>query len=205
MSQQTATAKPTSIAELEAEEKALAERVDDDDSLVSAWRAKRQEIKQLRNSSAGGLSADLYSDLFVDADRWCAAIDNAEQVGAELADRLAALRTSNAAIDQALERLIAEVHRLIDLCEVPEIDESEWRQREQELRQIGGGQGAERRQSAALGAAQGVAPALEGRLRQLALVPVGRALVQHVGHDAGHADAQQHAHLQRQQLLAVAR
>ncbi|MCY4746833.1 AAA domain-containing protein [Pelomonas sp. UHG3] len=123
------------IAELEAEEKALAERVDDDDSLVSAWRAKRQEIKQLRNSSAGGLSADLYSDLFVDADRWCAAIDNAEQVGAELADRLAALRTSNAAIDQALERLIAEVHRLIDLCEVPEIDESEWRQREQELEQ----------------------------------------------------------------------
>lgn len=123
------------IAELDAEEKALAERVDDDDSLVSAWRAKRQEIKQLRNSSAGGLSTDLYSDLFVDADRWCAAIDNAEQVGAELADRLSALRTSNAAIDQALERMIAEVHRLIDLCEVPEIDESEWRRREQELEQ----------------------------------------------------------------------
>lgn len=123
------------IAELEAEEKALAARLDDDDSLVPAWRAKRQEIKQLRNSSAAGLSADLYGELFLDADRWCAVIDNAEQVGAELAGRVAALRTSNEAIDRALTHLISEVGRLIDLCEVPEIDESEWRQREQELEQ----------------------------------------------------------------------
>lgn len=123
------------LAELEAEEKALADRVDDDESLVSAWRAKRQEIKQLRNSSAGGLSADLYGDLFVDADRWCASIDNAEQVGAELADRVALLRASGEVIDGALKRLIAETGRLIDLCVIPEIDESEWRQREQELEQ----------------------------------------------------------------------
>ena len=34
-----------------------------------------------------------------------------------------------------MKQLIAEVYRLIDLCEVPEIDESEWRQREQELEQ----------------------------------------------------------------------
>jgi hypothetical protein len=123
------------LAELEAEEKALADRVDDDESLVSAWRAKRQEIKQLRNSSAGGLSADLYGDLFVDADRWCASIDNAEQVGAELADLLDLLRTRGETIDGALRRLIAETNRLIDLCVIQEVDESEWRQREQELEQ----------------------------------------------------------------------
>lgn len=123
------------LAELEAEEKALADRVDDDESLVSAWRAKRQEIKQLRNSSSGGLSTDLYGDLFVDADRWCTSIDNAEQVGTELADRVAMLRANGEVIDRALKQLITETNRLIDLCTIPEINESEWRQREQELEQ----------------------------------------------------------------------
>ncbi|SMF53727.1 AAA domain-containing protein [Pseudogulbenkiania subflava DSM 22618] len=123
------------LAELEAEEKALADRVDDDESLVSAWRAKRQEIKQLRNSTSGGLSTDLYGDLFVDADRWCTSIDNAEQVGTELADRVAMLRANGEVIDRALKQLITETNRLIDLCTIPEINESEWRQREQELEQ----------------------------------------------------------------------
>jgi hypothetical protein len=123
------------LAELEAEEKALAVRVDDDDSLVPAWRAKRQEIKQLRSNSAGGLSPELYGGLFVDADRWCTSIDNAEQSGNDLTDRIATLRGIGGEINVAMTRLMAEADKLIDLCVAPEVDESEWRQREQELEQ----------------------------------------------------------------------
>lgn len=124
------------LAQLEAEEKALADRVDDDESLVPAWRAKRQEIKQVRSNSAGGLSAELYGDLFVDADRWSASIDNAEQAGNDLAIRLTSLSEAGEAIRAALQRLLAEADKLLELCVAPEVDESEWRQREHDLEQL---------------------------------------------------------------------
>lgn len=123
------------LAQLEAEEKALAVRVDDDESLVPAWRAKRQEIKQVRSNSAGGLSPELYGDLFVDADRWSASIDNAEQAGNDLADRITSLNGGGEAIQAALKRLMAEADKLLVICVAPEVDESEWRQREQDLEQ----------------------------------------------------------------------
>ena len=123
------------LAELESEAEALTVRMEDDETLAPAWRAKRQEIRQLRSKSAGGLSPELYADLFVDAERWCASIDNAERSGSELAVRIAALNGIGKAIEAALKRLMAEVDKLTDLCVVPEVDEFEWRQREQELEQ----------------------------------------------------------------------
>ncbi|WP_295402749.1 hypothetical protein [uncultured Thiocystis sp.] len=127
------------LAELEVERKALADRIDVDDevgnSLVLAWKAKGQEIKQLRSNSAGGLSPELYGSVFVDAERWSASIDNAEQAGTELTDRIASLNGARGAIQATLSRLIAEVDKLIDQCMAPEVDESEWRQREQDLEQ----------------------------------------------------------------------
>lgn len=121
------------LAELEAEEKALADRIEDDESLVPKWRAKRQEIKQLRSSSNGGLSPELYGALFIDVDRWCASIDNAQQAGSELSDRITALNGTSDAIDLALKRLLEESDTLIELCVSPRVDESEWKQREEEL------------------------------------------------------------------------
>jgi hypothetical protein len=77
----------------------------------------------------------LYGDLFVDADRWSASIDNAEQAGNDLADRIRSLNGAGEAIQAALKRLIAEADRLLEICVAPEVDESEWRQREQDLEQ----------------------------------------------------------------------
>ena len=123
------------LSELEAEVAALADRMEDDESLQPAWRAKRQEIKQLRARAAGGLDPDLYGELFSDAHRWCASIDSAQQAGLELQDRVAAIRRQGHEIDHALRDLRDEVATLAETCTAVAGDESLWRQLELELEQ----------------------------------------------------------------------
>ena len=120
------------LAELEAEERVLADKLDDDESLFPVWKAKRQEIKQLRDSSAGGLNPELYGKMFLDPESWCQSIENAELTGKKLAARVAALVASSTVIERELARLLAQTDELIALSHVPDIDESEWRQCEQE-------------------------------------------------------------------------
>ncbi|MFJ5452433.1 DEAD/DEAH box helicase [Pectobacterium jejuense] len=124
------------LAELEAEERALANKLDDDASLLPQWKTKRREIKQLRDSSSAGLNPALYGEMFLDPEYWCQSIENAELAGEKLAARVAALVAIGTLIEQELARLLAQTDKLIALSHVPDIDESEWRQREQETDQL---------------------------------------------------------------------
>lgn len=121
------------LAELEAEERELADKLDDDESLFEAWKGKRQEIKRLRESAAGGLNPELYGELFLDPENWCKPIENAEQAGKQLAVRIAALEECHEKIEQALAQLLAQTNELLARITLPNVDKSEWHQSEEEL------------------------------------------------------------------------
>lgn len=122
------------LNELEAEERAIADKLDEDESLFPIWRAKRLEIKKLRESSAGALSPELYGELFIDPDNWCQSIENAELAGEKLAERVAALVECHKEIERTFTRLLVQTNELIALSTLPEVDESEWHQSQEELR-----------------------------------------------------------------------
>lgn len=107
---------------------------DQDDDLVQAWRAKRQEIKQLRSSAAGGLSSEVYESLFTDSSRWCAPIDHAQKLGEELGQRLDEIKSKRHGFALAWKKLVDCIAEQIASCSAMPPDESEWRLRENELR-----------------------------------------------------------------------
>lgn len=123
------------FAACESELKELEARMesDPDDDLVQAWRAKRQEIKQLRSTSAGGLNPEVYGPLFIDSTHWCAPVENAENRGEELSRRLNEIKTRRHAFTLAWKQLVDTVAEQIASCSSPPPDESDWRIREDAL------------------------------------------------------------------------
>lgn len=106
---------------------------DQDDDLVQAWRAKRQEIKQLRSSAAGGLNPEVYESLFVDATYWCAPIDDAQRLGEELSQRLNQIKARRHIFALAWKQLVDSIAEEIASCSLSPPDENEWRSREDAL------------------------------------------------------------------------
>lgn len=123
------------LAACEADLKELEAKVDadGDDDIVQAWRNKRQDIKQLRSSSAGGLNPEIYESLFVDSSYWCAPIDNAKRIGEELQYRLNEIKMRRHAFALAWKQLVDSVSVQIANSSLNPPDEAEWRASETEL------------------------------------------------------------------------
>lgn len=121
------------LAECVAELKKLDEQLEHDESLLGAWKAKRQEIKQLRGEAGGRLNYALYDELFSDSEHWCGPVEDAFQRAAELRQRLAALDDQLGLIEAARLQMLDEAIRRRQACRPEPTDDAEWRQSEEAL------------------------------------------------------------------------
>ncbi|WP_222610933.1 DEAD/DEAH box helicase [Undibacterium curvum] len=92
------------IESLRNEVQTLEEQMEKDDAFVDAWRARRKELKELEQAGVG-LERSRYDGLFHQATKWCASIENATQLGDEIAASLNMLETAQPVIEQAIEIL----------------------------------------------------------------------------------------------------
>ena len=113
----------------------LLEDASDDPSLLKAWKAKRQELKGLRNSASGGLSIELYGDLFSDAEQICAPGQNADQLCGDLKARLSAIGQIAPLVDKATQQILAAVREEIHASSLSPISDDEVRERQRVLDQ----------------------------------------------------------------------
>ncbi len=125
------------LAVCEAELKELDERLEFeqvDDFLTSQWRAKKKEIRELKNTSASGLNDELYKAIFTDAEHWISPIENATNRADELCTRLEQIDVHGKKIEIALKCLLTEVQRQLQGGEPEPVDESPWRHCEKALK-----------------------------------------------------------------------
>lgn len=92
------------IESLRNEVSALMEQMEKDDAYVGAWRAKRNELKELEQAGVG-LELSRYDGLFRQASEWCAPIKNATQLANDIDASLRALESMQPVIEQATESL----------------------------------------------------------------------------------------------------
>ncbi len=111
----------------------LTERLDEDGSLLPQWRDKRQELKQLRTSAAGGLDSAFYAALFTDAQHWMELSAHAAQAAHELQACLERLQKLGKAVESAIGRLREAAQRRLEAVAPQPIDESVWLSAQREL------------------------------------------------------------------------
>lgn len=92
------------IESLRNEVNALMEQMAKDDAYVGAWRAKRNELKELEQAGVG-LELSRYDGLFRQASEWCAPIKSATQLADDIDASLRALDSMQPVIEQATENL----------------------------------------------------------------------------------------------------
>ena len=92
------------IESLRKEVNALMDQMEKDDAYVGAWRAKRNELKELEQTGVG-LALSRYDGLFRQASEWCAPIKSATQLANEINESLHALEIMRPVIEQAMESL----------------------------------------------------------------------------------------------------
>lgn len=92
------------IESLRNEVSALMEQMEKDDAYVGAWRAKRNELKELEQAGVG-LELSRYDGLFRQASEWCAPIKSATQLADDIDASLRALESMQPVIEQATESL----------------------------------------------------------------------------------------------------
>jgi hypothetical protein len=92
------------IESLRNEVNALMEQMEKDDAYVGAWRAKRNELKELEQAGVG-LELSRYDGLFRQASEWCAPIKSAIQLANDIDASLRALESMQPVIEQATENL----------------------------------------------------------------------------------------------------
>lgn len=92
------------IESLRNEVNALMEQMEKDDAYLRAWRAKRNELKELEQVGVG-LDRTRYDGLFRQAAEWCAPIHNATQLANDIDASLRALESMRPLIEQATESL----------------------------------------------------------------------------------------------------
>lgn len=92
------------IESLRNEVNALMEKMEKDDAYLRAWRAKRNELKELEQVGVG-LDRTRYDGLFRQAAEWCAPIKNATQLANDIDASLRALESVLPVIEQATESL----------------------------------------------------------------------------------------------------
>lgn len=92
------------IESLRNEVNALMEQMAKDDVYVGAWRAKRNELKELEQAGVG-LELSRYDGLFRQASEWCAPIKNATQLANDIDASLRALESMQPVIEQATKSL----------------------------------------------------------------------------------------------------
>ncbi|WP_454456630.1 AAA domain-containing protein [Thauera phenylacetica] len=92
------------IESLRNEVNALMEQMEKDDAYVGAWRAKRNELKELEQAGVG-LELSRYDSLFRQASEWCAPIKSAIQLANDIDASLRALESMQPLIEQATENL----------------------------------------------------------------------------------------------------
>lgn len=119
------------IARCQSEVDELTERMEQDEDCLLAWKAKRQELRRLQESS-GGLSRASYG-MFADAGLWQAPVVNARELAAVLRERLRLLDQQVGLIEQARLQLLDETIRHHRQCQTEPADETEWRRCEEEL------------------------------------------------------------------------
>lgn len=92
------------IESLRNEVNALMEQMEKDDAYVGAWRAKRNELKELEQAGVG-LDRGRYDGLFRQASEWCAPTKSATQLANDIDASLRALESMQPVIEQATESL----------------------------------------------------------------------------------------------------
>ncbi|MCX2534955.1 AAA domain-containing protein [Plesiomonas shigelloides] len=92
------------IESLRNEVNSLMEKMEKDDAYLRAWRAKRNELKELEQVGVG-LDRTRYDGLFRQAAEWCAPINNATQLANDIDASLRALESVLPVIEQATESL----------------------------------------------------------------------------------------------------
>lgn len=93
------------IEALQNEVNTLMEQMAKDDAYVGAWRAKRNELKELEQAGTG-LERSRYAGLFRQASEWCAPIENATLLADEMAASLVKLENTQLVIEQAIDVLM---------------------------------------------------------------------------------------------------
>lgn len=91
------------IESLRREVDILADQMEGDNAYVEPWRAKRKEIKELEQAGSG-LDGRRYQ-IFEQAGKWCAPIENPSRLADEINACMSALHRAGSAIEQALEAL----------------------------------------------------------------------------------------------------
>lgn len=92
------------IESLRNEVNALMEQMEKDDAYVGAWRAKRNELKELEQAGVG-LELSRYDGLFRQASEWCAPIKSTTQLANDIDASLRALDSMQPVIEVATENL----------------------------------------------------------------------------------------------------
>lgn len=103
-------------------------RLEEDDTVLGAWKALKQEVRRMESDSGAGLDRSFYEKLFVNADVWCAPVENAAERAVILRGVISKLQAALAVCHRDLKALQAEIARLMAACRLQEPDESAWRE-----------------------------------------------------------------------------
>ena len=120
-------------AQLQTEIKQIEEQMETDESLVTVWKRKREEIKQLKASASDMLDSALYKSLFQDADIWCTHIENSVLLAEKLNNILQKLNEKKPAIELARLQLLDAITRQIPSYNTNPPDKSAYQQTEEDL------------------------------------------------------------------------
>lgn len=91
------------IESLKREVDVLADQMETDNAYVEPWRAKRKELKELEQAGTG-LDRQRYQ-VFEQAERWCAPIENSNRLGGEISACISELYEARSAIEYTVEAL----------------------------------------------------------------------------------------------------
>lgn len=119
------------IESIKKEVSLLAEKMEDDDSFVEPWRAKRKQLKELQGSETK-LDEQRYR-IFKKAETWCAPIEDAKRLADEINSCVGELNKASFEVERELETLKAEVLKEL---EAPKVDEPDSRRLEAAQSQI---------------------------------------------------------------------
>lgn len=114
------------IESLEKEVKSLEEQMERDDAYVDDWRAKRKELKELKQSGAI-LQRSRYDGLFRQVSEWCVPIESATQLAVEMDACLSDLESARPAIEQCIEILEQSIKTQLSQPEPEVPDDSSMR------------------------------------------------------------------------------
>ncbi len=121
------------LTQIEEEIKLIQEKMESDESLVTVWRRKREEIKQLKASASDMLDSALYRGLFQDSEVWCTPVEDSTLLAEKLNNRLLRLNEKKSAIELARLQLLDAITRQIPSYNTNPPDKSAYQQTEEAL------------------------------------------------------------------------